>query len=316
VPGSIDLNEVILATSSGTINLNVLMCSVVFIVSGLAFKLGVVPFHMWVPDVYEGSPTAVTILLGGAPKFAAFAICFRFLVEGLLPLAFGWQQMLAVLAILSMIIGNIAAIAQTNIKRMMAYSSISHMGFMLLGLLAGVVNGNLFSTANAYSSALFYIVTYVITTLAAFGVIILLSRSGFEAEKLENFKGLNQRSPWFAAIMLLIMLSLAGVPPLMGFYAKLSVLQALAGTGNQFWLILVAMLCSLIGAFYYLRVIKLMYFDDPEDRNPIIANLNFRLMLSLNGLAVLFFGLWPGWLMNITTKVIVETLASFFGRIT
>jgi len=224
--------------------------------------------------------------------------------------------MLAVLAILSMIIGNIAAIAQTNIKRMMAYSSISHMGFMLLGLLAGVVNGNLFSTANAYSSALFYIVTYVITTLAAFGVIILLSRSGFEAEKLENFKGLNQRSPWFAAIMLLIMLSLAGVPPLMGFYAKLSVLQALAGTGNQFWLILVAMLCSLIGAFYYLRVIKLMYFDDPEDRNPIIANLNFRLMLSLNGLAVLFFGLWPGWLMNITTKVIVETLASFFGRIT
>jgi NADH-quinone oxidoreductase subunit N len=189
------------------------------------------------------------------------------------------------------------------------------MGFMLLGLLAGVVNGNFLPTANAYSSALFYAITYVITTLATFGVIMLISRSGFEAENIEDFKGLNQRSPWFAAIMLLAMFSLAGLPPLMGFYAKLSVLQALAGTGNQLWLMLIAVLCSLIGAFYYLRIIKLMYFDDSKDLTPITAKFDFRLLLSLNGLVILAFGIWPSWLMNVTTKVIVETLAAFFSRI-
>jgi NADH-quinone oxidoreductase subunit N len=292
----------------------VLVFGVVFVVAGLAFKLGVVPFHMWVPDVYQGAPTAVTLLLGGAPKLAAFAICFRLLVEALLPLAFDWQQMLTVLAVLSMAIGNITAIAQTNIKRMLAYSTISHMGFMLLGLLAGVVDGNLFSAANAYSSALFYSITYVMTTLGTFGVIMLLARSGFEAESMDDFKGLNQRSPWFAGVMLVLMLSLAGIPPLMGFYAKLSVLQAVLGTG-QVWLAVVAVVFSLIGAYYYLRVIKLMYFDEPQDNAQIVAHLDVRVLLSLNGMAVLVFGLWPGLLMDATTTAIVRTLTSFLGRV-
>jgi len=312
--GSLDLIEVTRAASSGGINPTVLVFGVVFVVAGLAFKLGVVPFHMWVPDVYQGAPTAVTLLLGGAPKLAAFAICFRLLVEALLPLAFDWQQMLTVLAVLSMAIGNITAIAQTNIKRMLAYSTISHMGFMLLGLLAGVVDGNLFSAANAYSSALFYSITYVMTTLGTFGVIMLLARSGFEAENMDDFKGLNQRSPWFAGVMLVLMLSLAGIPPLMGFYAKLSVLQAVLGTG-QVWLAVVAVLFSLIGAFYYLRVIKLMYFDEPQDSAQIVAHLDVRVLLSLNGMAVLVLGLWPGLLMNATTTAIVRTLTSFLGRV-
>jgi NADH-quinone oxidoreductase subunit N len=314
--GSLDLIEVTRAASSGGINATVLVFGVVFIVAGLAFKLGAVPFHMWVPDVYQGAPTAVTLLLGGAPKLAAFAICFRLLVEALLPLATDWQQMLVVLAVLSMAIGNITAIAQTNIKRMLAYSTISHMGFMLLGLLAGVVDGNLFSTVNAYSSAMFYSITYVMTTLGTFGVIMLLARSGFEAENMDDFKGLNQRSPWFAAVMLVLMLSLAGIPPLMGFYAKLSVLQAVLGTGSgQLWLVVVAVLFSLIGAYYYLRVIKLMYFDEPQDSSPIVAHLDVRVLLSLNGLAVLVLGLWPGWLMDATTTAIVKTLTAFLGKV-
>jgi NADH-quinone oxidoreductase subunit N len=253
-------------------------------------------------------------LLGGAPKLAAFAICFRLLIEALLPLAFDWQQMLTVLAVLSMAIGNITAIAQTNIKRMLAYSTISHMGFMLLGLLAGVVDGNLFSAANAYSSALFYSITYVLTTLGTFGVIMLLARSGFEAENMDDFKGLNQRSPWFAGVMLVLMLSLAGIPPLMGFYAKLSVLQAVLGTG-QVWLAVVAVVFSLIGAYYYLRVIKLMYFDEPQDSSAIVAHLDVRVLLSLNGLVVLALGLWPGVLMDATTTAIVKTLTSFLGKV-
>ncbi len=312
--GSLDLIEVTRAAASGNVNQIVLVFGVVFIVAGLAFKLGAVPFHMWVPDVYQGAPTAVTLLLGGAPKLAAFAICFRLLVEALLPLAFDWQQMLTVLAVLSMAIGNITAIAQTNIKRMLAYSTISHMGFLLLGLLAGVVNGNLFSAANAYSSTLFYVITYVMTTLGTFGVIMLLARSGFEAESMDDFKGLNQRSPWFAAVMLVLILSLAGIPPLMGFYAKLSVLQAVLGTG-QLWLAVVAVLFSLIGAFYYLRVIKLMYFDEPQDTSKIIAYADVHVLLSLNGLGVLVLGLWPGLLMDASTTAIVRTLTAFLSRV-
>lgn len=313
--GSLDLVEVARAADSGNINHTVLVFGVVFVVCGLAFKLGAVPFHMWVPDVYQGAPTAVTLLLGGAPKLAAFAICFRLLVEALLPLAVDWQQMLTVLAVLSMAIGNITAIAQTNIKRMLAYSTISHMGFMLLGLLSGIVDNNLFSTSNAYSSALFYAITYVMTTLGTFGVIMLLSRAGFEAENMDDFKGLNQRSPWFAAVMLVLMLSLAGIPPLMGFYAKLSVLQAVIGT-QQIWLAVVAVLFSLIGAFYYLRVIKMMYFDEPQDRAPIVAHADVRVLLSLNGIAVLVLGLWPGLLMDASNLAIVRTLAGFIARVT
>jgi NADH-quinone oxidoreductase subunit N len=307
--GSLNLTEVAKVAASGTVKPVILVFGIVFLVAGLAFKLGVVPFHMWVPDVYQGAPTAVTLLLGGAPKLAAFAICFRLLVEGLLPLALDWQQMLTVLAVLSMAIGNITAIAQTNLKRMLAYSTISQMGFMLLGLLSGVVNLDVSSAPNAYSSAMFYSVTYVLTTLGTFGVILLLARTGFEAENLDDFKGLNQRSPWFACVMLLLMFSLAGIPPLMGFYAKLSVLQAVLSTG-QVWLAVVAVLFSLIGAFYYLRVVKLMYFDDPVDTEVITVDKDMRVLLSINGIAVLVLGLIPGPLMTACASAIVKTLAS------
>jgi NADH-quinone oxidoreductase subunit N len=308
--GSLDLTEVAKATGSGTGNKTVLVFGLVFLVAGLAFKLGVVPFHMWVPDVYQGAPTAVTLLLGGAPKLAAFAICIRLLVEGLWSLAVDWQQMLTVLAVLSMAIGNLTAIAQTNLKRMLAYSTISQMGFMLLGLLSGVFSGsNLPAAGQAYASAMFYSVTYVLTTLGTFGVILLLARAGFEAENLEDFKGLNQRSPWFAAVMMLLLLSLAGVPPLMGFYAKLSVLQAVVAAG-QIWLAIAAVLFSLIGAFYYLRVIKLMYFDDAVDRSPIVVNKDMQVALSANGAAVVVLGLMPGPLMTACLAAIVKTLAS------
>ncbi len=264
---------------------------------------------MWVPDVYQGSPTAVTLLLGGAPKLAAFAIFIRLLVEGLLPVVVDWQQMLLVLAIASMAIGNITAIAQTNLKRMLAYSTIAQMGFMLLGLLSGVVDGNVFSAANAYSSAMFYAITYVLTTLGTFGVILLLARSGFEAENIDDLKGLSQRSPWFALVMLILMFSLAGLPPMVGFYAKVSVLQAVLGAGHV-WLAVLAVLLSLIGAFYYLRVVKVMYFDEPTDTAPIAVNADMRVALSVNGVAVLALGLLPGPLMAACANAIVRTLTS------
>jgi NADH-quinone oxidoreductase subunit N len=306
--GSLDLLEVAKMTASGTANKTVLVFGVVFLVAGLAFKLGVVPFHMWVPDVYQGAPTAVTLLLGGAPKLATFAICIRLLVEGLLPLAFDWQQMLTILAVLSIAIGNITAIAQTNLKRMLAYSTIAQMGFMLLGLISGVVNGNVYSAANAYSSAMFYAITYVLTTLATFGVIMLLARAGFEAENLDDFKGLSQRSPWFAFVMLILMFSLTGIPPTVGFYAKVSVLQAVLGTG-QVWLAVVSVLLSLIGAFYYLRVVKVMYFDEPADTSRIVANTDMRVALSINGAAILILGVLPGPLMAACATAMVKTLA-------
>jgi NADH-quinone oxidoreductase subunit N len=307
--GTLNLNEMAKAAASLSANKTILVFGIVFLVAGLGFKLGVVPFHMWVPDVYQGSPTVVTLLLGGAPKLAAFAICFRLLVEGLFPQAVDWQQMLVVLAVLSMAIGNITAIAQTNLKRMLAYSTISQMGFMLLGLLSGVSNGNVSMAADAYAASMFYSITYVMTTLGTFGIILLLARSGFEAENLDDLKGLNKRSPWFAFVMLLLMFSLAGIPPLMGFYAKLSVLQAVLSTG-QVWLAVVAVLFSLIGAFYYLRVVKLMYFDEPVDQSVISASADMRIVLSVNGLAVLALGLMPGSLMSACYNSIVKTLAS------
>ena len=308
--GSLDLAEVARVTASGTVNRMVLVFGVVFLVAGLAFKLGAAPFHMWVPDVYQGAPTSVTLLLGGAPKLAAFAICIRLLVEGLWTLAVDWQQMLTVMAVLSMAVGNITAIAQTNLKRMLAYSTISQMGFMLLGLLSGVYAGSdATAAASAYSSSMFYAITYVLTTLGTFGVIMLLSRSGFEADNLEDFKGLNQRSPWFAAVMMVLLLSLAGVPPMMGFYAKLAVLQSVLGAG-QLWLSILAVLFSLVGAYYYLRIIKLMYFDDATDKSPIVANRDMRVALSLNGVAIVALGLLPGPLMAACAAAIVRTLAS------
>ncbi|CAN5885690.1 NADH-quinone oxidoreductase subunit NuoN [soil metagenome] len=307
--GTLDLSEMAKFASSPTANKTILVFGIVFLVAGLAFKLGVVPFHMWVPDVYQGAPTAVTLLLGGAPKLAAFAICFRLLVEGLFPQAIDWQQMLVVLAVLSMAIGNITAIAQTNLKRMLAYSTISQMGFMLLGLLSGVSNGNVSMAADAYSASMFYTITYVLTTLGSFGIIMLLARAGFEAENLNDLKGLNKRSPWFAFVMLLLMFSLAGIPPVMGFYAKLSVLQAVLATGH-IWLAVAAVLFSLIGAFYYLRVVKLMYFDEPADDGVITASADMRIVLSVNGLAVLVLGLMPGALVSACSAAIIKTLAS------
>ncbi|MDH5580205.1 MAG: NADH-quinone oxidoreductase subunit NuoN, partial [Betaproteobacteria bacterium] len=251
--GSLDINEVFKAIGTGRINKPVLILGTVFVVAGLGFKLGAVPFHMWVPDVYQGAPTAITLLIGGAPKLAAFAVTIRLLVEGMLGLAVDWQQMLVVLSVGSMALGNLAAIAQTNLKRMLAYSTIAQMGFLLLGLLSGVVNGNTLSAANAYSSSMFYVVTYVLTTLGTFGMIMLLSRPGMEAEHIDDFKGLARRSPWFAGVMAILMFSLAGIPPTVGFYAKLSVLQAVVDI-DMVWLALVAVFFSIIGAFYYIRI--------------------------------------------------------------
>ena len=310
--GSLEINGVYNAIGTGQINKGVLTLGVVFVVAGLGFKLGAVPFHMWVPDVYQGAPTAVTLLIGGAPKLAAFAVTIRLLVEGMLGLALDWQQMLVVLSVGSMVLGNLAAIAQTNLKRMLAYSTIAQMGFMLLGMCCGVVNHNTLSAANAYSSSMFYVITYVLTTLGTFGLIMLLSRQGFEAEHVDDFKGLAQRSPWFAGVMAIFMFSLAGIPPTVGFYAKLSVLQALVSTNVTGYIVLAvaAVLMSLVGAFYYLRLVKVMFFDDPTDTLPIASTREVRALLSLNGAAVLGFGLLPGGLMALCAQAIVKALAT------
>jgi NADH-quinone oxidoreductase subunit N len=310
--GSLDMNVVLQATSSGRFNHQVLVFGLVFVVAGLAFKMGVVPFHMWIPDVYQGAPTAATLLIAGAPKLAAFAIVIRLLVEGMLPLAIDWQQMLMLLAIGSLLVGNLAAIMQTNLKRMLAFSTISQMGFVLLGLMSGVVNGNVFSTQTAYSAAMFYVVTYVLTTLAGFGVILLLAREGFESEEITDFAGLNQRSPLYAAIMAICMFSLAGIPPMVGFYAKLSVLQALLASNQtlDIALAIFAVLMSLIGAFYYLRVVKVMYFDEPITATTVAAPIDVRAVLSVNGALVLILGLLPGGLMNLCSHAIIQMLGA------
>jgi NADH-quinone oxidoreductase subunit N len=310
--GSLDINAVLRAISSGKVNHTVLVFGLVFVVAGLAFKLGVVPFHMWIPDVYQGAPTSVTNLIGSAPKLAAFAIVIRLLVEGMLPLAIDWQQMLMLLAIGSLAIGNFAAIAQTNLKRMLAFSTISQMGFVLLGLMSGVINGSTLSAANAYSSAMFYVITYVLTTLAGFGVILLLAREGFESEEIADLAGLNQRSPLYAAVMAVTLFSLAGIPPMVGFYAKLSVLQALVASGQtlHIGLAVFAVMMSLVGAFYYLRVVKVMYFDEPITATTVTAPTDVRVVLSINGALVLILGIVPGGLMALCAESIVKMLGS------
>ncbi len=310
--GSLSIPKIFDVISSGQPNQGVLVFGLVFLVSGLAFKLGVVPFHMWVPDVYEGAPTAVTLLIGGAPKLAAFAITMRLLVDGMIGLAVDWQQMLLVLSVGSMLVGNLAAIAQTNLKRMLAYSTIAQMGFMLLGLVSGVANGNTLSAANAYSSSMFYVITYVLTTLGTFGMIMVLSRKGHEAEQITDLAGLAKRSPWLAGVMAIFMLSLAGVPPTAGFNAKLSVLQALVTTGVDFYIVVavLAVLLSLVGAYYYLRVIKVMFFDEATDQAAIAAPLDLRAVMSLNGAAVLLLGIFPGGLMAMCAQAIVKALAT------
>jgi NADH-quinone oxidoreductase subunit N len=310
--GSLDINAVFKAIVSGQVRHQVLVFGLVFIVAGLAFKLGVVPFHMWIPDVYQGAPTAVTLMIGGAPKLAAFAITMRLLVEGMLPLAIDWQQMLMLLSIASLFIGNLAAIAQTNIKRMLAFSTISQMGFVLIGVMSGVINGNPLSAANAYSSAMFYVITYVLTTLASFGVIMLLARDGFESEEITDFAGLNQISPLYAGVMAACMFSLAGIPPMVGFYAKLSVLQALIASGQflHLGIAVFAVMMSLVGAFYYLRVVKVMYFDEPITASQIVARNDVRVVLCLNGALVLLLGLFPAGLMALSAQSILQMLGT------
>ncbi|MBW8364444.1 MAG: NADH-quinone oxidoreductase subunit NuoN [Rhizobium sp.] len=295
VTGSLGLGDIAIALQDGT-DLHIpLVFGIVFIVAGLAFKLGAVPFHMWIPDVYHGAPTAMTLFIGSAPKIAAFAFVIRILGQGLESQVSDWRGMLVILAVLSMALGNIAAIAQSNLKRMFAYSTISHMGFMLLGILAGSQNG--------YGGAMFYVLAYALMSLGGFGMILLLSRAGFEADRLEDFKGLNRRSPWLAFMMLLLMFSMAGVPPTVGFYAKLSVLQAVVEIGYV-WLAVAAVLFSLIGAFYYLRIVKLMYFDAPHDTAPIAASPDARVVMSVNGLAILALGIMPQPLMAVCIHAI------------
>jgi len=282
--GTLQLGDIAAMIARGEGSRTVLVFGLVFIVAGLGFKLGVVPFHMWVPDVYHGAPTAVTLLISSAPKVAAFAFFMRILGEALGGLTADWRSMLVVMAVLSLALGNIAAIAQTNLKRMLAYSTISHMGFLLLGVLSGTIDG--------YGAGMYYVAVYVLMTLGAFGMILLLSREGFEAEALDDYKGLNQRNPWYAFLMLLLMFSMAGIPPTVGFYAKLAVLQSVIEIG-MWWIALVAVIFSLIGAFYYLRIVKLMYFDEPTDHAPITASGDVRALLSANGLAVLLLGIAP-----------------------
>ncbi|MCG8027952.1 MAG: NADH-quinone oxidoreductase subunit NuoN [Candidatus Thiodiazotropha taylori] len=296
--GTLQFDELAQVVSKGDMNQIVMIFGIVFLVIGLAFKLGAVPFHMWVPDVYHGAPTAVVAFLASAPKIAAFALAMRLLVDGLAELNGGWQGwqgMLIILAVLSMGVGNLIAIAQTNIKRMLAYSTISHVGFIMLGILAG--------TKESYTAAMFYTLVYALMSAGAFGIIIALSRKGFEAENLDDMKGLNQRNPWFAGMMLLLMFSMAGVPPTVGFFAKLFVLDAVISV-DLTWLALVGVAFSIIGAFYYIRVVKLIYFDQPEDETPLSIGVDTQVMLSINGLSMLVLGLFPAGLLSLCAAAI------------
>jgi NADH-quinone oxidoreductase subunit N len=296
--GTLRFDELAQVVDKGDLNQLVMVFGIVFLVIGLAFKMGAVPFHMWVPDIYHGAPTAVTLFIGSAPKIAAFALAMRLLVDGLADLHGGWegwQGMLIILAVLSMGVGNLVAIAQTNIKRMLAYSTISHVGFILLGILAGTKEG--------YTAAMFYALVYALMSAGGFGMVIALSRKGFEAENLDDFKGLNQRNPWFAGMMLLLMFSMAGVPPTVGFFAKLFVLDAVVSV-DLTWLALVGVFFSIIGAFYYIRVVKLIYFDQPTDETPLSIGVDTQVVLSLNGLAMLVLGLFPAGLFSLCQRAI------------
>ena len=297
--GSLNITEISSALLEQNTKNPVLILGLVFIVAGLAFKFGAVPFQMWVPDVYQGAPTSIAMLIGSMPKFAAFAITVRLLAQGLQPLAIDWQDMLLIMAILSIAIGNLTAIAQTNLKRMLAYSTISHIGFMLFGLMSANLNG--------FASSMFYISAYVLMTLAGFGMILLLSRQGLEAENLDDLKGLNQRSPWAAFLMLITMFSMAGLPPTLGFYAKFTVLQAALQAGF-IWAVVFGVLMAAIGAFYYLRIVKLMYFDAPKDNAPINAPIDMQLILSINAIALLLLGIMPQTLMQICGVAIATSL--------
>ena len=306
--GSLDIAVVAESLFAGQANRAILGLGVVFLVCGIGFKLGVVPFHMWIPDVYHGAPTSVALFIGSAPKLAAFAITIRVLVSGLLVAASDWQSMLLILSVLSMAVGNFAAIAQTNLKRMLAYSAISHMGFMLLGMASGIAGGGTrVELFNAYSASMFYVITYVLTSVGAFGMILLLARAGFESDEIKDFAGLNKRNPWFAAVMMMMMFSMAGIPFFVGFFAKFSVLVSVVAAGHL-WLAIAAVLFSLVGAFYYLRVVKLMYFDLPESTMPIRAPMNVKALISANGMAVALLGIFPNYLMSLCTVSLLRSL--------
>ena len=266
----------------------VLILGVVFVVSGIGFKLGAAPFHMWIPDVYEGSQTPVTMFVGTAPKLAAFAMAVRLLGEGLGGVHAEWQDMLVVLAVASIGLGNVVAIAQANLKRMLAYSTIAHMGYLLLGIIPGTNEG--------YAAAMFYVIVYAAMALGAFGMIVVLAREGFEADRLDDFRGLNERSPWHAFLMMVLMLSMAGVPPFVGFWAKWSVLREVVDAGLV-WLAVVAVVFSVAGLFYYLRIVKLMYFDEADAPELAVAN-PLRIVISINALGILLVGLFPGALLG------------------
>ena len=295
VTGTLDINELAAYANEADESHIGLAFALSFVLVGLAFKIGAVPFHMWIPDVYHGAPTSVTLFIGSAPKIAAFALFMRLLVDGLGGLHEAWQGMVVILALLSMAVGSFLAIAQTNIKRMLAYSTITHMGFILMGIMAGTTLG--------YQAAMFYTVAYVIMASGAFGMVILLSRQGFEAERIEDFKGLNERSPWFAAMMGILMFGMAGVPPLVGFHAKLSVIRAALDAGLV-WMGVAAVIFAIISAFYYLRVVKFMYFDQPESEARIEGRGTMKALLSINSLTVLALGMFPGLLMALAAHAI------------
>ena len=268
----------------------ILVFGLVFVVVAIAFKLGSVPFHMWVPDVYEGAPTPMVIFLGTAPKIAALALVFRLLGDGLSALSSHWQQMFIVISVLSMALGNLAAIAQSNIKRMLAYSSIAHMGYMMLGLVA--------ATPQGYGAALFYMMTYALMTVAAFGLVAIMNQAGYESNQINDLRGLNTRNPWLALMMLLTMFSLAGIPPIIGFMAKVSVIEALIGI-HLIWLAALALLFAIIGVYYYIRVVKVMYFENPIDSAPVVCTKDMKIMFTFNGCILLGLGIVPGYLLTL-----------------
>ena len=297
--GKLDITGVATYVAAQDVMANIpLLFALVFVVAGIAFKFGAVPFHMWVPDVYQGAPTAVTLFLGSVPKIAALAMLFRVLAESTAAAQPGWAQMLLVFGLVSILLGNVVAIAQFSLKRMLAYSTIAHMGFILLGIISG---------EQGYSAALFYTITYALTAAGGFAILILLGRAGFEAETLDDIKGLNERNPWYALMMMLFLFSMAGIPPTVGFYAKLSIIQAVMQAG-YLWPAVFMVVVSVIGAFYYLRAIKMMYFDKPDDTAPITAELDFNVLISVNGILMLVLGLFPGFLMGVCSLAIGASL--------
>jgi NADH-quinone oxidoreductase subunit N len=310
--GTLDINEIAHRIAASQVaNRPALVLATVFLVAGIGFKLGAAPFHMWVPDVYHGAPTPIALLIASAPKIAAFAVAFRLLVEGLSPVASDWHLMLLLLALASLAVGNLTAVAQSNLKRMLGYSTIGQMGFMLLAMQSGVAGGTTATAASAYGAAMFYMLTYTLATLAAFGTMLLLSRQGFEAEEISDLRGLFRYRPWYAFVMALSMFSLAGVPPLVGFYAKLVVLQSLLADNSALpvvWIAVIAVLFSLVGAFYYIRVVKVMYFDEPGPERSLEAPADMKIALSANGLAVIVLGVLPQYLLGLCSSAMVRTL--------